>query len=499
MTEPVAPVQDSFALPQRFGRYRILCELGTGSMATLYLARMTGLGRFERLFAIKVTHDHLTKEPGFVEMFMNEARIAAKIQHPNVIPVYEIEVERGRYYMVMDYVSGETLALVLKHSWNRDRPFPAAFAAQIIYSACEGLHAAHELRNSEGPMGVVHRDVAPQNLMIGYDGIVRVMDFGIAKALDTVSLTKPGMMKGTVAYMAPEQVRCQEIDRRVDVFALGAILWESTVGMRLFRHKNDVTTAARVVKMNVPAPSTVRAGYPPELERIVMTALAREKGQRYETAREMGEDLAEFLHRAQEKVTPEAIADFMGEIFPEQRRERLRMEQVARELDPPADLRYTPADSSTDSLSAVNADEEVDIADLAPTSQTFAIMPIEIQRSQKGTPTMIVRVRKSSALSEEPAPKSKKRRIVAAASAAVLVTIGALWLAGEEPEPIAASPPPKPVQMQQVFVPPPVPPPPVVVEEPVVEPEKPKPIPRKKRSKPPEKKAPALLFKGDDL
>src|SRR5574339_158678 len=134
MGDPVHASQDPTALPQRIGRYRILCELGTGSMATLYLARMTGLGRFERLFAVKITHEHLSKERSFVEMFMNEARIAAKIQHPNVIPVYEIDVERGRYYMVMDYVSGETLALTLKHTWNKDRPFPVAYAAQVIAS-----------------------------------------------------------------------------------------------------------------------------------------------------------------------------------------------------------------------------------------------------------------------------------------------------------------------------------------------------------------------------
>jgi serine/threonine protein kinase len=333
-------------------------------MATLYLARTSGVGRFERLFAIKVTHDHLSKERGFVEMFMNEARIAAKIQHPNVIPVYEIDHERGRYYMVMDYVSGETLALALKHTWNKDRPFPLASAAHLIATACEGLHAAHELRGPDGPLGVVHRDVAPQNLMIGYDGIVRVMDFGIAKALDTVSMTKPGVMKGTIAYMAPEQVKCQPIDRRVDVFALGAILWEASVGMRLFRHKNDVTTAARVVKMQIPPPSTLRKGYPAELERIVMRALQRDKEQRYQTARDMGEDLQEFLHKTGERVTPAVLGAFMLDVFPERARQRRTLELEAREEEPPPGLGQLPADSTGDSLGIVNENENVELDDL---------------------------------------------------------------------------------------------------------------------------------------
>lgn len=397
-------------------------------MATLYLARSSGVGRFERLFAVKVTHDHLSKDRVFVEMFLNEARIAAKIQHPNVIPVYEIDVEAGRYYMVMDYVSGETLALALKNTWNRDKPFPLAYAAQIVASACEGLHAAHELDGPDGALAVVHRDVAPQNLMLGYDGIVRVMDFGIAKARDTISTTKPGVMKGTIAYMAPEQVRCQTIDRRVDIFALGTILWEATVGMRLFRHKNDVTTAARVVKMQVPPPSTLRSGYPPELERIVMKALQRDPEQRYQTTRAMGEELSEYLHAAKERVTSAVLADFMEEVFRERLPHRREMETRAREDDPPADLVMPTSDVSGASLGVVNEHEEVDLEDLeGPISFSEPLDPKEFERepapaaeatvttgglrspsSQWSLQTMVVRERSTS---QVPAPIDVTRRV----------------------------------------------------------------------------------------
>src|SRR5688572_5161089 len=238
------------SLPEKIGRYTILCELGIGGMATVYLGRSGGVGDFQRLFAIKMIHDNLCEIPEFVSLFLNEARIAARIHHPHVAAVYDIDIEDGRYYLSMDYISGETLQLALQMTWNNDLPFPLEIAAHVVACAADGLHAAHELRDDEGdPLGVVHRDVAPQNIILGYDGIVRVMDFGIAKALDRVSLTDPGTLRGSVPYMAPEQVNRQTIDRRSDIFALGVVLWETTVGKRLFQHRTAIGTIARILGM----------------------------------------------------------------------------------------------------------------------------------------------------------------------------------------------------------------------------------------------------------
>jgi eukaryotic-like serine/threonine-protein kinase len=345
-------------LPVKIGRYRVLCELGQGAMAVLYLGRAVGPGSFERLFAIKMIHEHLCRENAFIQMFLNEARIAARLHHPNVISVYEVDVDQGRYYLAMDYVSGENLALTLKHTWNRNRPFPFDIASYVIASACEGLHAAHELKDVQGaPLDVVHRDVAPQNIMIGYDGTIRVMDFGIAKAADQVSQTRPGTMKGTVAYMSPEQIRGEPLDRKADIFALGVVLWETTVGKRLFKSTNDINTAARVLRMNVPRPSSLRPGYPERLEEIVLRALARDTNERYQTTRELGEALQDYLLSAGRRVTTSDVESFMKDVFAGMYEQRAEMERKASAPVPPERVQNLPDRDSDHSLSVISANE----------------------------------------------------------------------------------------------------------------------------------------------
>jgi serine/threonine-protein kinase len=306
----VAPEKAS--LPANVGRFQILRELGRGGTAVVYLARIVGPGGFERLFALKMIHGPISLQTSFVDALLNEARIASKLHHPNVISVFEMGEHQGRHYLVMDYVPGENLANAFRGGWTRDRPPPIDIAAHIILSASQGLHAAHELKDAYGrPLDVVHRDVTPQNIIIGHDGIVRVMDFGIAKAANLVSVTRPGTIKGTAAYMSPEQVRGEPLDRRTDVFALGVMLWETTLGARLFKSTSYVKTASQVLMMPIPRPSSVRPGYPPMLEAIVMRALARDPEKRHPTAKALGDDLDDFFVKEGKGVASADIERFL--------------------------------------------------------------------------------------------------------------------------------------------------------------------------------------------
>lgn len=322
-------------LPTRIGRYRVLAELGQGGMAVAYLARAGGLGGFERLFAIKMIHEHLCREPAFVSMFLNEARLVARIHHPNVIPVYEVDVDNGRYFLSLDYVSGETLAQTLWATLKAKKKLPPYTAIGIVAAVAEGLHAAHELRGLDGKLlGVVHRDVAPQNIMIGYDGIVRVMDFGVAKAQGQLHHSRPGTLKGTIAYMAPEQLRGAELDRRGDIFSLGVILWEAIACKRLFKAKSDLVTGSRILKMEVPRLTEIQPECPPGLEEIVARALARDPAQRYSTAQELSDALHGVLAKAGQRAAASDVERLMAETFPERRERRREMERMAAAPEP---------------------------------------------------------------------------------------------------------------------------------------------------------------------
>jgi len=213
---------------QRLGRFELLMEISHGGMATLYLARMSGPQSFEKLVAVKRIHDHLAKERQFVEMFFDEARIAARIEHPNVASIFDLGEMDGIFYLAMEYVHGENLKDVIRESIRQHIAIPWTIIVTIVAEAARGLHAAHELKNSEGRLlGVVHRDVSPQNIVVSYDGHVKVIDFGVAYAAERVTHTEEGSVKGKLAYMSPEQVAGEPVDRRSDIFSLGIVLHEA--------------------------------------------------------------------------------------------------------------------------------------------------------------------------------------------------------------------------------------------------------------------------------
>jgi len=276
---------------QRIGRYEILGEIASGGMATVFLGRLTGSKGFARLVAIKRLHPHLESEEGFVSMFLDEARLAARIRHPNVVPTLDVEDTEG-LYLVMEYIEGDRLLGLLRHAAQRNEKIPQNISLKIAVEMLAGLHAAHELTDDEGsPLNLVHRDISPQNVLIGIDGVTKLTDFGVAKAESRLTQTRDGQLKGKLAYMAPEQTRKSNIDRRVDVFASGILVWEMLTGRRLFKGDSDVEVLNAVVNEPIPTPRAVSPDVPPELDAVVMKALERDPNRRSSTAAEFAAEL----------------------------------------------------------------------------------------------------------------------------------------------------------------------------------------------------------------
>jgi serine/threonine protein kinase len=302
---------------QRLGRYRLVREIASGGMATVNLAVTEGL---DKLVALKIIHPHLAQEESFVRMFLDEARLASAISHRNVCNVFDFGETDGRFYIAMDFLSGQSLRDVLRKLKRTDLKIEprklAVYVAYMVAEACEGLHAAHELHGSEGqPLNVVHRDVSPHNLFVTYDGNVSVVDFGIARASDRIQSTATGVLKGKFSYMAPEQMRQLEIDRRADVWALGVVLWESLTLSRLFVRSSQADTVMSVMMDRVRPPSELNPDLPKELDAIVLRSICRAPNQRYATAREMGRDLMKFCRESGVMVGPIEIEGLMEKLF----------------------------------------------------------------------------------------------------------------------------------------------------------------------------------------
>jgi eukaryotic-like serine/threonine-protein kinase len=274
--------------PQAIGRYWIYDEIAAGGMATVHLGRLVGPAGFTRTVAIKRLHPQFAKDEEFASMFLDEARIAARVRHPNALTALDVVSAKGELYIVMDYIHGESLGKLL-----RGGPVPSSIASAIVTQALLGLHAAHEALDDSGqPLAIVHRDVSPQNVLVGVDGVARVVDFGIAKAASRVHTTQAGKIKGKLSYMSPQQVQSEDVDRRADIFAAGVVLWEAVVGRKLLARGD--ATITRVMQWQGIAGEEL-ALVPPPLRPIVKRALAREPGDRFATAREMALALADAV------------------------------------------------------------------------------------------------------------------------------------------------------------------------------------------------------------
>jgi serine/threonine-protein kinase len=301
------------------GRYVICAELASGGMATVYLARVAGSLGAPRFCALKVIRSGLMEDQSFVEMFIDEADIATQAHHAHVCQVFDFDRVDGIYYLAMEYLVGEPLWKVHKKSARGEHSAEHMWlCAKVIADACEGLHAVHELCNLSGrPLHVVHRDVSPQNLMLTYDGVVKVVDFGLASAALQRHKTSTGILKGKFPYVPPEILRGRRADRRGDVWSLGVILWELLTGERLFRRATDLETLKAVGESVVPLPSQVSPNVPHALDRVVMRALERDRQLRYTTAREMGKELNRALVQSGTVIGYAELSHWMHELFPE--------------------------------------------------------------------------------------------------------------------------------------------------------------------------------------
>ncbi len=331
--------------PRNIGRYLLFREIGHGGMATVHLGRLHGPAGFARTVAIKRLHAQYSRDPEFVSMFLDEARLAARIQHPNVVSVLDVVASDGELFLIMDYVHGESLFKLFKSAAATKTPIPRRIFVSIITNVLYGLDAAHDARSDLGtPLDIVHRDVSPQNVLLGIDGVARLLDFGVAKASQRVHWsTQDGQIKGKLSYMAPEQVSTGIVDRRADVYAVGVMLWEGLTGQRLFKPEDVGQLVGRILEGKIKPPSTVAASTPKVIDEITMRALARSAADRYPTAHEM----ATALERAIAPATPRQIGQWVTQVASAELRERAdtlaQIEGRAAPTAHPSDFRLAVA------------------------------------------------------------------------------------------------------------------------------------------------------------
>jgi serine/threonine protein kinase len=327
------------ALPAAVGQYAMYGQIGAGGMATVHLGR----GPAGEIVAIKRLRPHLTNEPDVVKSFLDEARLSSRVVHPNVVATREVVTHDGEVFLIMEYVEGVSLAHLLRNQGAAGAlPVSADLVAAIVSDVLRGLHAAHEAVSEAGePLHIVHRDVSPQNILIGVDGTARVLDFGVAKALGRHQTTRDGKIKGKLGYMAPEQLHGRGVTRRTDIFAAGIVLWEALTGERLFQTDDEATTVTRVLMEKVRPPSDVSPRAPAALDQVVLRALERDPSKRFLTA----EDMARALNAALAPADPETVTRRVKIVAADElaRRAGLLRENVA----PPAD-RGLPGDTDID-------------------------------------------------------------------------------------------------------------------------------------------------------
>ena len=503
----------------RLGRYVVLKHLASGGMADVLLARTEGIEGFERHVVLKRIRSEHAKDQRFIDMFLDEARLAANLHHQNIVQVHDIGESSGEYFFAMEYLHGEDLRAMLAAVARTKTHMPLGYVLAIMSAVAAGLHHAHERKSPDKkPLNIVHRDVSPSNIIIGYDGSVKIVDFGIAKAAHRQVETRSGSLKGKVSYMSPEQCKMLPIDRRSDVYSLGVVLYELATTTRLFKHDSDYLVMDAICTGKVPLPRVRRPDLPNELSTIIMTSLAADPGRRYQTADELRCALDQFAIKQGLNVSAGALATYLTKLFGEKPEPWLDLGRKKGETKPPA-LADTVANGRSWSEMAAAADDFVEaetrtggggkgtpreeaktITDgkgKAALEPTQALPPTPIpspSRVEDRTSTRMAWEHEGAATAPPPAKRSLARIAMIAVPLLLVGGVG-IWkltaggTASEQP-PIAASaaaapkiavtPPPPPST-------PPAPPPPpaaVAAAEPVAAPVREMTVERKPAKKP---------------
>ncbi len=332
----------SSVTPIEYGDYYLTRKIAIGGMAELFRARKVGEAGFEKQLVIKRLLPHLAEDQDLRTMFLDEARLASRLTHVNIAQVFDLGLaqaadpsrpqQEATYFIAMEYVFGKSLAEVIRRGQARNKPLGIENAVKIILSAAQGLQYAHSRRDDQGnPLDLVHRDVSPQNILISYEGEVKLVDFGIAKALNQSNTTRPGMLKGKFSYMAPEQARGEAVDQRTDIYALGVVLWEALTGRRLFTGDSEATILGKVLDPRVEPPSSVMAGLPPELDQICLRCLQPDPDQRYPQAQALCDAMERYLQGLTTFPSTYSLRNYMHELFADEIAEET--EQIRQETE----------------------------------------------------------------------------------------------------------------------------------------------------------------------
>ncbi|HKU39529.1 MAG TPA: serine/threonine-protein kinase, partial [Polyangiales bacterium] len=293
-------------------RYRVIKRLEAGGMAEVYLGEATGVEGFKKRVAIKRVLPHLAQNENFIRMFLDEARLSARLNHANIVSVFDISAREDTYFLIMEFVDGANLKKILESLHRRGQRFPLPEAIYVCAEAARGLSYAHELHDENGhPLGIVHRDISPPNIMVTKNGEVKVADFGLAKAGTQLSQTDPGVVKGKFSYLSPEAAFGKEVDARADIFSLGIVLWEMLAGRRLFLGETDYATVKLVQQANIPRLSPLNPQVDDTFEEILLRALARDPEQRFQSAADLGDALSQYLFSRELKVTSRDVASLV--------------------------------------------------------------------------------------------------------------------------------------------------------------------------------------------
>jgi serine/threonine protein kinase len=384
--------------PEVLGQYELLSLMAAGGMAEIFLARQTGIRGFEKLVVVKKILPALIRHKEFVEMFFDEARIAARLRHSNIVQIYDLGQSGDDYYIAMEYLEGESLREVVVQAFKVDNQLPPELAAFIIANICDGLDYAHKFRNETGkPLNIIHRDVSPNNIIILYSGGVKLVDFGVAKTAVQAHRTEVGVLRGKLSYMSPEQCLGKSLDHRSDVFSAGVVLWEMLAQRRLFKRETEHKTVKAVISAQVPPAMQYRREVPKELDAIAQRALEKDLKARYQSAGEMGDAIRDVLTKHKAIVGHQEIAIYMQSIFSEKAKQKHDLLEKLRS-DPHAQVDLDTEDTSQSRFDAVMEGNFVDLdesdplivgAETAVTEDLVTEIPTTRLRPPDNTPTQL--------------------------------------------------------------------------------------------------------------